>query len=82
MSSDSYGSVKFTLSNNAKPLSSFGSVQDLRKGGCWFDSRLGQYSVRGLTIVIATGLIPLTLLSIVSTVFMWGSSQWLGKKIV
>ena len=30
-------------------------------------------------MVIATGLIPLSLLSIVSTIVMWESSQWLGK---
>ena len=33
-------------------------------------------------IVIATGLIPLSPLSIVSTMVMWESSQWLGKNIV
>ena len=39
--------------------SSVGSVADLRTGGRWFDPRLGQYSFRGLMIVIATGLISL-----------------------
>ena len=43
---------------------------------------LGQFSVRGLMIVVATGFIPLSLLSIVSTLVMWESSQWLGKNIV
>ena len=37
--------------------SSVGSVADLRTGGFWFDPRLGQYSFRGLMIVIATGFI-------------------------
>ena len=32
-----------------------GSVTGLRTGGHWFDPRLGQYSFRGLMIVIATG---------------------------
>ena len=32
--------------------------------------RLGQYSFRGLMIVLATGFIPLSLLSVVSTTVM------------
>ena len=36
-------------------------------GGRWFDAWLGQYSCLGLMIVIVTGFIPLSLLSIVST---------------
>ena len=52
-----------------------GSVADLRTRGRWFDPRLGQYSFRGLMIVIATGFSPL---SFVSTMVMWESSQWLG----
>ena len=58
------------------------SVADLRTGGHWFDPRLGQYSFRGFMIVIATGFIPLSTLSVVSTMFMWESSQWLGKNIM
>ena len=42
-------------------------VQGLRTGSRWFDPQLGQYSFRGLTIVIATIFIPLAPLSIVST---------------
>ena len=56
-----------------------GSVVDLRTGGRWFDTRLGQYSFRGLMIVIATGFIPLSPLSVVSAMVMWESNQWLGK---
>ena len=48
----------------------------------WFDPRLGQYSFRGWMIAIAIELIPLSPLSIVSTMVMWKSSQWLGKNIV
>ena len=59
-----------------------GSVADLRTGGGWFDPQLSQYSFRGLMIVIATGFIPLSLLSIVSTMVVWESSQWLRKNIV
>ena len=66
----------------AEPHSSFGSTVDLRTGGCWFDPWLVQYSFQGLMIVIATGFIPLSLLSVVSTVVMWESSQWHGKNIV
>ena len=65
--------------SRTKPPSSVGSVADLIIGGRWFDPRLDQYSVLGLKIVIATGFIPL---SVVSTMIMWKSSQWLGKNIV
>ena len=40
----------------AEPHSSIGGVADLRTGGRWIDPRLGQYSFRGLMIVIATFL--------------------------
>ena len=50
-----------------EPHSSVGSVAD---------PRLGQYSFRGLIIVIATGFIPLTA---VPTMVMWQSSQWLKE---
>ena len=56
--------------------SSVGSVAGLRTGGRRFDLRLGQYSFRGWMIVIATGFIPLSPLSVVSTMVMW-----LGKNI-
>ena len=63
-------------------LSPIGSIADFRTEGSWFDPQLGQNSVRGLMIVIAVGFIPLSLLSIVSTMVMWENSQWLGKNIV
>ena len=66
----------------AEPHSSVSSVADMRTGGHWFDPRLDQYSFRGLMMVMATGFIPLSLLSVVSTMVMWESSQWLGKNIV
>ena len=66
----------------AKPYSSVGSVKDLRTAGRWFDLRLGQSSFRGLVIVIATQFIPLSPLSVVSTMVMWESNHWLGKNIV
>ena len=50
--------------------------------GRWFDPRLGQYSFRGLMIVIATGFISLSPLFNVSTMVMLENSQWLGKNIV
>ena len=50
--------------------SSVGSVADLRTGGRWFDPRLGQYSFRGLMVVIATGFIPLSRPYVVSTMVM------------
>ena len=57
-----------------EPHSSAGSIADLRTGGHWFDPRLGQYSFRGLMIVIVAGLTPLSTLFIVSTMVMWESS--------
>ena len=66
----------------AEPHSSVGSIADLRTGGRWFDPCLDQYSFRGLMIVIATGFIPLSPLSVVSTMIIWESSQWLEKNIV
>ena len=48
----------------AEPHSSAGSVADLRTGGHQFDPRLGKYSFTGLMIVIATGFIPLSPLSV------------------
>ena len=68
--------------DDSEPHSSVGSVADLRTGGRWFNPRLDQYSFRGLMIVIATGFIPLSPLSVVSTMVMWESNQWLGKNIV
>ena len=70
------------FSSIPEPHSSFGGVSDLRTGGCWFDPWLGQYTFGGLMIVIATGFIPLSPLSVLSTEVMWESSQWLGKNIV
>ena len=66
----------------ADAYSSVGRVADLSIGGRWFDPRLGQYSFRGLMIVIVTGFIPLSLLSVISSMVMWESSYWLGKNIV
>ena len=53
------------ISGRAKLHSSVGSIVDLRTGGRWLDPQLGQYSLRGLMIVIATGFIPLSPRSIV-----------------
>ena len=59
--------------------SSVGSSQGFRTKGCWFTF---QYSFRWLMIFILIGFIPLSLLSIVSTMVMCESSQWLRKNIV
>ena len=67
---------------NFEPHSSVDSVVDLRTGGRWFDPRLGQYSFQGLRIVFATGFIPLSPLSVVSTMVLWESSQWPGVNIM
>ena len=66
----------------AEPHSSVGSVADLRTRDRWFDPRFGKYSFRELMIVVATGVIPLSPLSVVLTMVMWENSQWLGKNIV
>ena len=68
--------LEFTFKNHAaEPLCSVGSVADLRTGGRWFDPGLEKYSFRGLMIVIATGFIPLSPLSVVSTIVMWERKQ-------
>ena len=64
----------------SEPHSSVGSVADLRTGGHWFDPRLGQYSFRRLMIVIATGFIPLSPLSIVSRMVMLGKQPAAWKE--
>ena len=55
------------INRHTKDHSSVGGVADLRTGGRWFDPRLGQYSFQGLMIVMATGFIPFSPLSAVST---------------
>ena len=54
--------------------------EDLKSGDGWFDPRLNQYSFRGLMIVIATGFIPLSPLSIVSTMVNVGKQPIALKK--
>ena len=61
------------------PHSSVGNIADLRTGCRWFNLWLGQYSFRGLMVVIATGFISLPPLFVSLTVVLWESSQWLGK---
>ena len=60
--------------DDAEPHNLVDSVADLRKGGRWIDPWFGQYSFRGLMIVIAIGFLshrcPLE------------SSQWLRKNIM
>ena len=67
---------------DAELHSSVSCVADWKAGGRWFDPRLSQYSFLGLITVVATGFIPLSPWSVVSTMVMWESSQWLGKNIV
>ena len=64
--------------SHAEPQSSDGSIVNLRTGR-WFDPRLGQYSFQGLMIVIATGFIPLPLLSVVLTMVMWEAASGLKR---
>ena len=52
-------------------------------GGRWFGPLLGQYFLQELMVLTSTGFIPFSSpLSVVSTMAMWESSQWLGKNIV
>ena len=65
--------VKVALNPNTTNQSAHNSVDsvvDLRTGGRWFDRRLGQYFFQGFMIVIATGFIPVSPLSVVSTMDM------------
>ena len=66
----------------AEPHGLRGSVADSKTGGRWFDPRLAQYSFRELMIVITPEFIPLSPLSVVSTMVTCESSQWLGKNTV
>ena len=82
----SFPDVKFTEITfypfPAEPHRSVSRAQDLRTGGCWFNPWLNKYSFQGLMIVVVTGLIPLLLLSIVSTRVMLESSQRLDWLVV
>ena len=49
----------------AKPHNSVSSIVDLKTGGRWFDPHLGLYSFGGLMLIITTGFIPLSPLSVV-----------------
>ena len=49
----------------AEPSSAVGVSQDLRTRGHRFDPQLGQYSFPGLMIVIPTGFIPFSPMSII-----------------
>ena len=62
-------------SDLVEPHSSVGRIAHLRTASRWFDPRLGQYSFRGLMIVIETGFIPLSPLSIISTMIMWEAAS-------
>ena len=53
----------------------------LRTGSCWFDPQLSQYFFQGLMIIIVTGFIPLSPLSVVLRIVMWKSRQQFGKNI-
>ena len=55
--------------------------QELRTVGFWFDPQVGQYSFPGLMILIATGVIPLSPLTITLIIVIKESRQWLGKNI-
>ena len=57
--------------SQAKAQRSVDNVADLRKRGPWFDPLLDQRSFLGLMTVIAKGFIPLSPLSVVSTMVMW-----------
>ena len=66
----------------AKSHSSVGSFVDLRTGGYWFDPRLDQYFFLRIDDSHWDRTHPLLPLSIVLTVVVWESIQWLGKNIV
>ena len=52
-----------------EPHSSASNVEYLKTGGR-FDPRLGQYSFQGFMMVIATGFIPISPMSFVSTIMV------------
>ena len=63
-----------------EPHSSVSSIVDLGTRGCWFSPLLCQYCFWGQIMVIATGFIPLSLLSIVSTIELYVGKQPLAWK--
>ena len=65
----------------AEPHRSFGSFADLRTGGRWFDPRPWPIFFRRIDDGHCNR-IQSSLLSVVSTMVMWESSQWRGKNIV
>ena len=69
----------YILDCRADPHNSVGSVEDLRTGGRWFNSRLSQYSFRGLMIVIETGFIPFSLLFFVLTMLKGEAASGLER---
>ena len=66
----------------SEPHSSVGSVADLRTVCPWFDLQLGQNSLRRLMIVIMTGFIPLSPLSVVLTMVICGLERILCRVLV
>ena len=58
------------------------SVENLRTRGRLFEPPVGQYSFRGLKIVIATGFTPVSPVFLLLAMVMWESNQWRGKNIV
>ena len=74
--------IKYTNINSPCCVCSEIPFDHVRTGGRWSVPLLGQYSFRGLMIVIATGFIPLLPRSIISTMVIWESNKWLGKNTV
>ena len=68
----------FLMTLKALPHSSVGSVQEV----AGFDPLAEPIFFLKINDSYCTGFIPLSMLSIVSAMVMWESSQWLGKNIV
>ena len=68
------------ISKSAEPNGSVSSIEDMRTGGCWFDSWARPLLFQGLMMVIATGFIPLSPPSIISTMFMLGKQPVAWKE--
>ena len=66
----------------SRPCSLVGRGKDVRTGVRCFGPQLRRYFFLGLMIAIASGFIPFSMLTIVSTINVQKSSYWLGKYIV
>ena len=70
------------VNSQLSPVVSVGSIEDMRTGGCQFKSLFWPMFFLRIDGSDCNRIHSSLTLSIVSTMVMWGSRQWLGKTIV